>query len=278
MRLPTPIYRWPGLAADGTLSQDLNHNSASSLAATSSLTPRHYGLCPVCICLGWKGGVTWSWGPMKPRFFPLQAFWVAVLFRKPQLAWGRKEQADPPRQQLERAWDERHSVRSHRPCTDLPLSARSGPNSAILLNILSYGRSRSRQEETGAGGLAPSLRDLLRTGPGGGFLVRRRTEVGSGFRSPRKTSPTRRGRRSGHSALLSVRSDLNWAAAAVCAGATSSLTLRTRRSIRWCRGYLGCQGQRKPGISSQRVDGPDHLASQWQRNWLFEGWYISSTT
>lgn len=153
------------------------------------------------------------------------------------------------------------------------LPPESGPNSAILLNILSYGRSRRSQGKRPgpAGSPLPQRPHSSRAGPGGGFLAE--GDESAGLRSPRKRQLLAAdGVPDAHSAPLSVRSDPEWAAAAtLCAGATRSLTLRTRRAVAGCRwADLGWQGPRKPGISSQLVAGPDHLASQCQRNWLLE--------
>lgn len=55
------------------------------------------------------------------------------------------------------------------------LPPESGPNSAILLNILSHGRSRRRQEKRpgSAGSPLPSEAPLLPLGPRDGFLAKR---------------------------------------------------------------------------------------------------------
>ena len=115
------------------------------------------------------------------------------------------------------------------------LPPESGPNSAILLNILSYGRSRSRQGKRPgpAGSPLPQRPHSSCAGPGGGFLV----EGGrvSGVRSPRKRQLLAGdGVPEAHSALLSVRSDLEWAAAAKCAQARRALLHCARAGpLRW---------------------------------------------
>lgn len=145
------------------------------------------------------------------------------------------------------------------------LPPESGPNSAILLNILSYGRSRRSQGKRPgpAGSPLPQRPHSSRAAQEEGFWPKE--DESAGLRSPRKRQLLAAdGVPEAHSAPLSVRSDPEWAAAAtLCAGATSSLTLRTRRAVAGCRwADHGWQGPRKPGISSQLVAGPDHLASQ----------------
>lgn len=166
-----------------------------------------------------------SWGPMTrspPRNHS------SKLGQK----GARGEHAGPLHAPRERLGRESHSrTEGAGRALTFTLPPESGPNSAILLNILSYGRSRRRHRQgkrpRPAGSPLPSETRSSRAGPGGRFLG----EGGrlTGARKEEDPPTTRSGWRTrGPCSQSATKSGTGGAPETRCAGATSSP--RTRRA------------------------------------------------